>query len=205
MVEQKLNMSDVEQIAWAGLVSTGIGNAISGLSQMVGQEIKATALKPTVVEIKDVPNIFGGPEVMTVGIYLRVTGAATGHMLLVYQPQAAFELLDMLLGVVLGTTQDLGEMEESALGEMGNIMGSFFLNSLSDATGLSFYPSPPAVMMDMAGAVLDVALSEIMLEADEACLVEATFGTQDKQVNGTFLVLPSPGLLKALSRQWSER
>ena len=204
MAEQKIAMNEIEQLAWAGLVSSGISNSISGLSQMVGQEIKATALAPKVVDIREVPNMFGGPETLTVGVYLRVTGAATGHMLLVYQPKAAFELLDMLMGAYPGTTQGLGEMEESALGEMGNIMGSFFLNSLADATGMSFYPTPPAVMMDMAGAVLDVALSEIMMETDEACIVEATFGTQDKQVSGTFLVIPSPDLLRALSQHWSK-
>jgi len=197
-------MNDIEQLAWAGLVSSGISNSISGLSQMVGQEIKATSLTPTVVDIREVPNMFGGAETLTVGVYLRVTGAATGHMLLVYQPKAAFELLDMLMGAGPGTTQGLGEMEESALGEMGNIMGSFFLNSLADATGMSFYPTPPAVMMDMAGAVLDVALAEIMMETDEACIVEAMFGTQDKQVSGTFLVIPSPDLLRALSQHWSK-
>lgn len=196
-------MNEIEQLAWAGLVSQGIGNSIEGLSQMVGQEIRATALEPRVVDIRQVPELFGGAEMLTVGIYLRVTGAATGHMLLVYQPKAAFELLDMLMGTGQGGTQELGEMEESALGEMGNIMGSFFLNSLADSTGMSFYPTPPAVMMDMAGAVLDVALAEIMMETDEACIVESTFGTQDQQVSGTFLVIPSPDLLRALSRHWS--
>jgi chemotaxis protein CheC len=197
-------MNEIEQLAWAGLVSRGIGDSISGLSQMVGQEIKATSLRPRVVDIREVPSIIGGAETPTVGVYLRVMGAATGHMLLVYQPKAAFELLDMLMGIDPGTTQGLGEMEESALGEMGNIMGSFFLNSLADTTGMSFYPTPPAVMMDMAGAVLDVALAEIMMETDEACIVEAMFGTQDKQVSGTFLVIPSLALLGALTQYWSK-
>jgi chemotaxis protein CheC len=198
-------MTEVEQLAWAGLVSKGIGNSISGLSQMVGQDIKATSLDPKVVEIKEVPDMIGGAEALTVGVYLRVTGDASGHMVLVYKPEAAYELLDMLLGLAPGTTQEIDEMAESALGEMGNIMGSFFLNSLADSTGMSFFPSPPAVMMDMAGAILNVALAEIMMETDDACIVEATFGTPDQQVSGTFLVMPSLELLDALRRQWGGR
>ena len=85
---------------------------------------------------------------------------------------------------------------------MGNIMGSFFLNSLADATGLNLNPSPPAVMMDMVGAVLDVALGDIMQETDEALIVEATFGTSDRQINGTFLVMPSVSMQKALLEHW---
>jgi len=202
LMEQTNMLSEIEQLAWAGLVSKSIANAISGLSDMVGRTVEVRSLTPRVVDITEVPDLFGGPEAVTVGVYLKVSGAASGHILLVHQPQAAFEMLDMLLGEPVGTTQILGEMEESALGEMGNVMGSFFLNALADSTGLSFYPSPPAVMMDMAGAVLDAALAEMMMEADDVCIVEATFGTDDQQVNGTFLAMPSPELLQAVVRQW---
>lgn len=196
-------MTDIEQLAWAGLVSKGISNSITGLSQMVGQEIVPTSLNPKVVEINEVPEMIGGAEAVMVGVYLQISGSATGHMVLVYQPQAAYELLDMLMGMEPGTTNSIGDLERSALGEMGNITGSFFLNSLSEATGLCFMPSPPAVMMDMAGAILNVALAEIMMETDEACVVEATFGTSDRQVNGTFLVMPSLGLITMLRKIWS--
>ena len=89
-------------------------------------------------------------------------------------------------------------MEESALGEVGNIMGSFFLNALSDATNSSFLPSPPAVMMDMAGAILDVALADIIQESDHALVVETSFCTEDRQIEGTLLIMPSPDLLRVL-------
>lgn len=187
---------------WAGLVSRGIENAIGGLSQMVGQDIQVSNLLAKTVAVKDTPALLGGSETLSVAIYLAVSGYATGHMIIVYQPHTAFEFVDLLLGNPTGTTHSLGEMEESVLGEMGNIMGSFFLNSLADATGLNLNPSPPAVMMDMVGAVLDVALGDIMQETDEALIVEATFGTRDRQINGTFLVMPSVSMQKALLEHW---
>ena len=88
--------------------------------------------------------------------------------------------------------------EEPALGEVGNIMGSFFLNALSDATNSSFLPSPPAVMMDMAGAILDVALADIIQESDYALVVETSFRTEDRKIEGTLLIMPSPDLLRVL-------
>lgn len=187
---------------WAELVSHGIENAIGGLSQMVGQDIQVSNLLAKTVAVKDIPSLLGGRETLSVAIYLAVSGYATGHMIIVYQPQTAFEFVDLLLGNPTGTTQSLGEMEESALGEMGNIMGSFFLNALADATGLNLNPSPPAVMMDMVGAVLDVALGDIMQETDEALIVEATFGTRDRQITGSFLVMPSVSMQKALLEHW---
>ena len=132
-----------------------------------------------------------------------ISGAASGHMVVIYHPKTAFELIDMLLEEPQGTTCELGEMEQSVLGEMGNVFGSFFLNALADATDLDLRISPPTVMMDMAGAILDAVLAEIMLEMDEALVLETVFGTSDRQINGSFLCLPSTGLQSALAERWS--
>jgi chemotaxis protein CheY-P-specific phosphatase CheC len=56
----------------------------------------------------------------------------------------------------------------------------------------------------MTGAVLDSALAEIMMVADELVLVEATFGTKDRQINGTFVAMPGPALLTDLMRSWGK-
>jgi chemotaxis protein CheC len=173
MVEQADALGDADQIAWSGLVSEGIAKAIEGLSEMVGAEMTVNTLRPRSVEVKQVPYLFGGPEVPAVGVYLQVSGGAEGQILLAYKPSTAFELVDLLMGEAPGTTQSLGEIEQSGLGEMGNIMGAFFLNSLSDSTGIRLLPSPPSVMMDMAGA--------------------------DRQMCGAFLVLPNPELLAVLT------
>ncbi len=109
-------------------------------------------------------------------------------------------LVDLLMGEEPGTTTGITEMEASALGEMGNIMGSFYLNALGDASGLVLLPSPPAVIMDMAGSILDVALADILQESDDALVVEAIFSTTDQQITGNFLVLPSPSFLRKLSQ-----
>lgn len=190
--------SAVDLEAWTKLVMAGIVNAISGLSQMVGQDIRVTSMESRRIQIKEAPGLFGGPETLAVMVYLGITGSATGHMAVIYAPKTAFELVDMLMGLDSGSTQDLTEIETSALGEMGNIIGSFFLCTLADETGLDLRPSPPAVMMDMVGAILDVVLAELFLESDEVTLVETAFGTQDKQLDGTFLIMPSPQLVETL-------
>jgi chemotaxis protein CheC len=104
----------------------------------------------------------------------------------------------MLLGNPDGTTTALDEMERSVLGEIGNVMGSHFLNTLSDYTGLDLRVSPPEVMMDMAGAILDPALAELMAVADEATVVESSFSAQGREINGKFLVMPNPNLQRVL-------
>jgi hypothetical protein len=57
-------------------------------------------------------------------------------------------------------------------------------------------------MMDMAGAILDAILAEVMLEVDQALVMQTSFGTEDMQINGTFLCLPSLSLQTALLEHW---
>lgn len=200
MVEHIINVEESLKEG-ARLVLLGSQNAITGLSQMVEQEVEMNAVSARQIPVDDVPDLFGGREQVAVAVYLAVTGATEGHMFLAYPPQTAMSLVDLLMGEEPGATQEITEMEASALGEMGNIMGSFYLNALSDASGLVLMPSPPAVIMDMAGSILDVALADILQESDDALVVEAIFSTQDRQISGSFLVLPSPSFLKQLSER----
>ena len=197
MVEQ-LILLDEQLEACGELVGAGSVNAIAGLSEMLGQAVQVQSLNPRRVPAGDLVDIIGARESVSVGVYLAVSGSGSGHMFLTFPPETAMELIDMVMGEPPGTTLQLDEMEESVMAEMGNIMGSFFLTALADATGLSLSPSPPAVMMDMAGSILDVALISILEESDDALVVETKFGAAGRAINSTLLVLPSPKLMNLL-------
>ena len=191
-------MGSVSVGSWAELVSRGTDNAMSGLSQMVGSEITVTAFGLRRVPVAEIADLVGGPDVMSVGIYLTVSGSASGHLMLMYDPTIAAAFVDLLMMQEVGTTQELGPMEHSALGEMGNVIGAFFLNALADETGLDLSPSPPSVMTDMAGALLDVVTADILMTSDETYLVETTFRVEGQEISGGFFVIPSEDLLQAL-------
>lgn len=191
-------MKDLELGRWAELVGLGTANAMSGLSQMIGQDIDVSSFSLRRVPVSAISDLVGGPEVMSVGIYITVTGAASGHLMLIYEPKIACAFVDLMMGNPPDHTTELGEMEQSALAEMGNVIGAFFLNALADATGLSLRPSPPNVMMDMAGALLDVVTADILLTQDETYLAETTFMTPDREISGVFFVMPSEELRNAL-------
>ncbi len=197
-MQQQLLLSKDEIAIWTWLVSRGITNSLSGLSKMVGHELSVTSLDLRQYPAKDAAMLLGGPENIVVGIYLTIEGDATGHLMLIHDPKIAFELVDIQMGLALGSTQGLEEMERSILGEMGNITGSFFLNALADASSLNLMPSPPAVMIDMAGAILGIALTKIMQEQDDVLVIKATFGTDSQQIDGTFMVLPTLDFMQVI-------
>ncbi len=181
---------------WEKLVFDGISSSIAGLSEMVGQEVRVTSLDPRQKNVQKVQDILGGPETLIAGVYLGIEGTASGQLLLAFKPDTAYRLIDMLMMQPEGTTTHIAEMEESVLGEMGNVMGAFFLTVLGDNTAGQFMPTPPLVINDMAGAVIDAILAHMMLEEDDVMAVETKFGTEDMEIEGAFLVLPSNALVE---------
>lgn len=201
MEQQTATVEEMGLFKWAELVGRGTRQAVLGLSEFVGKDITITALDLKRISVQRAADLVGGAEAEVVTIYLGITGGATGHIMLIYPPAVAFGLVDMLMEYELGTTQELGEMEASALSEIGNITGSSFLNSLADNTGMRLMPSPPVVMVDMAGAILGVALADIMKDRDDLFAMETTFNTDDRQISGTLLILPTADFLDVMLEQ----
>ena len=199
--EQKSDVYEIELARWTELVGEGTQNAVAGLSEMVGIRVRVTALDLTVIPVEKASYLIGGPENEVVAIYVGIEGGATGHIMLVYPINVALSLVDMMLGEEPGTIQELGELETSVLGEIGNVTGSFFLNSMADSTGIRLMPSPPTVLMDMAGSILDAALAEIMMDRDELFAMETVFSTDDRNIVGTLLILPTAEFMDVLIQQ----
>ncbi len=190
---------------WTGLVAGGITHAISGLGDLVGEEVRTTFISPRTLPASQVNELIGGPETDMVAIHLGVKGDATGHILVLFKPLTAFELVNMLLDREPGSDCELDELALSTMGEMGNVMGAYFLSALGDTTGARLMPSPPTVMMDMAGAVIDAAVADIMADTDDILVVETRFGTASQQISGIFLVLPNPQLKEVLLARWANQ
>jgi chemotaxis protein CheC len=174
-------------------VNRGVSKAISGLSEMVGKPIDLTDFSLSRMLVRKVPELFGGPEALMVGVYLQSTGQSEGHMIVGYDPAVACKLIGLVLGQTPDSVLNLSEMDQSVLGEIGNVMGSFFLNTLADSTGVRLLPSPPAVMVDMAGAILDVPLAYTLSHGDYTYLITAAFSAPDGVIEGKFIVMPVPG------------
>jgi chemotaxis protein CheC len=84
--------------------------------------------------------------------------------------------------------------------EVGNIFSSAYLGALADFTQLNFQLSTPALAMDMAGAILDVALMSLGGYADHALVIENSFRDGDQKVEAHFLMLPDQTLLESIFR-----
>lgn len=185
------------------IAQEGIHNAARGFSGLLGQTL--TVINPTVrlVPLFDIPSMSGGPETEAIGIYLRAEGDLSGQIMMIIPYQKALELVDLLLGEPIGTTTQLGSYERSALAEVGNQAGTFFLNSVAKIIGGSLRPSPPAVMVDMVGAILDIIVATHGGITDQVMLLQADIMNGDRSIETNFWVIPEMGTLRTLLQERS--
>ena len=102
----------------------------------------------------------------------------------------ALELVDLLLDQPPGTTTRLDRLERSALAEVGNQTGTFFLNAVARMTGREIRPTPPAVMVDMVGSILDIIIATTGEIADQVLLIQADMNNGDRSVETNIWVIP---------------
>ncbi len=165
----------------------GAGNATTALAQMLQCKVDMKVPQVKLLEFKDVGAAIGGEEQIMVGVYLAVEGDITGSIMFLLPADAGRHLVEKLMGMQVG--EEFGEMEISAIKEIGNIITGAYLNSLSMMTNLKIIPSIPALAIDMAGAILSVPAIEFGTMGDNILLIETQF-TDDKDMNGYFILVP---------------
>jgi chemotaxis protein CheC len=177
----------------------GIHNAAKGFSGMLGQELGVIDPDIKIIPLLDIAKVVGGPEDDVVGIYLRGTGDVETQFMLIIPYNRAMELVDLLMDQPSGTTTTLGSMERSALAEVGNLTATFFMNSVAATTGIALHPTPPAVMVDMVGAILDIIIATTGGLSDYVLMLNSKFVLNNRAVEADFWVIPDEQTLKLLS------
>ncbi len=166
------------------------------LSSMVGRTISNGNPQVEAVPLSQVAMRAGDLEAEMVGIYLVMQSGLRGHAILILPLTSALNLADLLMGEPLGTATYLGEMERSALAEVGNMAVSSFLNAVATNTGAAelLRPSPPAVMVDMLGAILNVIITPVAAVRDDLLIIETDLKDAKGIVQARFWMLPDPVL-----------
>ncbi|OQY47605.1 MAG: hypothetical protein B6242_04625 [Anaerolineaceae bacterium 4572_78] len=179
------------------MLQAAMDHAALNLSDMVGQSITIDVPGVTTVSINDMITYVGSPEAEIVGIYLLIDGELQGQALLMFSLHDAFYLIDLLMGRDVGETVELDDLSQSALAEVGNLMLAGFLNTLANISGKPLRPSPPAVVVDMLGAILNFIAASVGATSDELVFVETIFKDTDRILEGRFWILPDPSVFES--------
>lgn len=192
---EELNNKELDALREVGNI--GAGNAATALSQVLNKRIDMAVPRAKVLELSKVPEILGGAEKLVVGVYLKVYGDIQGSIMFLLPTESAEELIESLMGQ--SEPEGLaGEISQSAIMEVGNILSSSYLNALSEFANLTVVPSTPALAYDMAGALFSTILIELSEVSDYALLIETEFTSDGRDIDGSFFMLPDVDSLHIL-------
>jgi chemotaxis protein CheC len=199
-MEDVRDLKESQLDAMREVANIGAGHAATALSQMTNRTIMITVPRVNIRPLEETCDTVGTPEEVMAAILMHMMGDLTGRALLLFPQRSARTLCDFLMRRELGTTQEFGEMEQSALKEAGNILASAYLNALSDFMGMMLVPSVPSLVIDLSGAVLTSAVLNFGQDRDYAFCVETSFrleGTTEP-LGGHFLLLPDMASLRSI-------
>ena len=188
----ELSLNDVTQNYYDVLKeigNIGAGNAMTALSQMLGCKIDMGVPQVELLNFSEVGAAIGGEEQIMVGVFLGVEGDVTGSMLFLVEQKSAKSLINKVMMGMGDPGEEFTDMELSAMQEVGNIITGAYLNSLSTLTNLKIFPSPPALTVDMAGAILSVPAIEFGIYGDQILMIQSKF-FDEVQIDGYFILVP---------------
>lgn len=183
-------LSSLELDTLKEIGSIGTGNAATSLSALIGMPVRIQTPEVRIMGYNEAIEWIGGPETVTAGVLVRMSGQMNGIMLAVQQ----LDFVNLVLGSMLGTTienyENLDELRKSTLVEVGNIAISTFINALAGLSGISVDLTVPAFAVDMQGAILAVPMAEYGGMSDYLMTIGGNFVCDNKTVPCRLLLSP---------------
>jgi chemotaxis protein CheC len=190
------NFNPIQLDALREVGNIGAGNSATALSQLLNRKIDMTVPSINIVPFRDIFSRSGGEELVA-GVIVRVLGDTPGNILFVFDKETALSIIKDLTGE---NNEEISDMGNSVLCEIGNIISGSYLNAIAKLTNLVIMPSVPAVAMDMLGAILSTTFIESGQYDDYVLDIETEYkqGENAERLGGHFYYVPMPGSLEKI-------
>lgn len=194
-------LSSLELDTLKEIGSIGTGNAATSLSSLIGMPVRIKQPEVRIMEYNEAIEWIGGPEPITAGVLVGMSGQISGIMLSVQQLDFVNLVLESMMGKTIQDYMELGEMERSALTEVGNIMISTFINALSGLADINIDLTVPAFTVDMQGAIITVPMAEYGGQSNYIMTIGGNFICNGKEIPCRLLLSPDIRSLNFLLRK----
>jgi chemotaxis protein CheC len=179
--------TDMQLDALRELANIGSGNAGTALGSMLGKSVDISVPTAAVMPLADAVAIAGQPDELRHGVVVPIVGDMDAIVVLLF-PERDARTLCGIYGIEPSTPDG-----KSMLGEVGNILGTNYINVLAQMVGMELEPAPPQVVEDMLGAILESVLLGRGHDVDQALILDSELIVEDEECSLSFLLLPSHG------------
>lgn len=185
---EDMNLQELDVMREIG--SIGTSHAATALSRMIDKDVRITIPHVSVQGYDETIALAGHAEELFAATLVKMEGDVGGLMLFLFKPEFAVKLLKSVLGKEYNGFEDMGELEFSALTEMGNIIICSYVNAFSKLADMNIELSVPGFTVNMLGGILTVPITEIAYVSDKMLYFNADFILEGQELPAGLLMLP---------------
>ena len=197
MSQEIIELNAQQKDALKEIGNIGAGNAATAFAQFLDSKIEMTVPSVDLIPINRVAEITGNEERKMAGILLKIMGQAPGNILLIITAESVKHILKLMLNKDVDI-DSLGQVEQSALKEVGNILTGAYLTSINKTTNLDLIQSVPGFAYDMAAAILSSSFISSARTSDHVLLIQTRFMSEGYQIEAHLFLIPAEGSLKKI-------
>ncbi len=185
---EDMNLQDLDVMKEIGNIGTS--HAATALSRLIQKNVNISIPNVSVQGYDEAVGNIGDIEELVGATLVKMEGDVEGLMLFLYKLDFANTVLKGLLGQEYNSFDEMGELEYSALIEVGNIIICSYINAFAQLTGMKIELSVPGFTVNMLGGILTVPITELGNETDKLMFFNADFVMDEKRLPDWLLMLP---------------
>ncbi|MFC6718527.1 chemotaxis protein CheC [Natrialbaceae archaeon GCM10025810] len=131
-------------------------------------------------------------EEMLVGVAFEFDGTPSGYLLFLFDEESAREIVDAMVPMEtdVGDEGGFGEMGQSAIMELGNIMASGFLDGWANVLDTAIDHSTPEFIHDLGAAAVDPVIIQLGENQDFAFVFDTLVMADGKEFDCEVYAIP---------------
>jgi chemotaxis protein CheC len=198
-----MEFTPVQLDALQELANIGAAHSATTLSLMLNCHVNMNVPEIDIVDIANMGQLLTD-EITTLVVFELQGDIPQGGFLVLHFPgDSAFRTANILIGSG-DSAMPPGEMDQSAILEVGNIMISSFLSATSDLLGIMMLPSPPVLVVDMTHAVIESLIAGMTIEVDDVVLFRINLSSEEHKIAANILIFLEISTLQMVAKMLEE-
>lgn len=188
-------LDELQHDALVELFNQGVGQAAAAMSRIVREEVSMSVPMISFQTRNDVSNDLGSSEARRIcAITQNYSGAFSTEAILMFPESKSLEIVRLMVGESF-SMDELTEMEQEAMSEIGNIILNSCMSTLANVTGHELHGSLPVYRVGTGDEILGITANPwnglvLTLKID--------FNIEKHQINGYVAFLLDVSALEGL-------
>ena len=147
-------LNELQHDALVELFNQGVGQAAAAMSQIVREEVTMSVPTISFQTRAEVAQALGGPELRRIcAVTQSYDGAFNTEAILMFPEEKSLEIVRLMVGQAV-TMEELSEMEQEAMSEIGNIILNSCMSTLANIAGKELHGSLPMYRIGTSDQIL---------------------------------------------------